>query len=125
MLSTLHNLPDTIIYGNMAAGKIFLNNVLCNLFKSCGKMPLKTLKSILVDFFQPSDITVVKKLLHEQTKLLEMLEHSTKLLYIADWRGGEGYHLQAIVHSVFTLIAAIKGALARNVTTYFGSDLKD
>jgi len=40
-------------------------------FGIAGKMPLKTLKSISRWFFQPNDITVAKKLLHEQTKLLE------------------------------------------------------
>jgi hypothetical protein len=71
----------------MATDKLDLNDVLCYLFNSSGKMTLKTIKSILVEFFQPSDITVAKKLLHEQVKALEC---STNLPYIADRRGGEG-----------------------------------
>ena len=49
----------------MEARKLVLCDTLCCLFINLDKMPLKPLKSVLLDYYQPSEFSAAKTLLLE------------------------------------------------------------
>ena len=81
-LSTLISTPlqstselELGIYGNMADVRLLLSRPLCFLVSKFGKIESKCLKSILMEFFDPADISTAKKQLLEDIISMKLDEN--------------------------------------------------
>ena len=81
-LSTLISTPlqstselELGIYGNMVDVRLLLSRPLCFLVSKFGKIESKCLKSILMEFFDPADISTAKKQLLEDIISMKLDEN--------------------------------------------------
>ena len=85
----------------MAPRELVLCDTLCCLFTNLDKMELKPLKSVLLDYYQPSELSAAKTLLLEHAKLLEK---SDSLPHIPACRREGGSTAIKDVDDMFTIV---------------------
>ena len=86
---------------NMAAAALVLCNPLCFLLSKYRNLPLKVLKSALIDFYEPAALSNAKKQLFEDLKTISFTE---KPPAVPERRGGEMRTINEI-DDIFVLIA--------------------
>ena len=99
----------------MATAALVLCNPLCFLFSRYNRLPLKVLKSALIDFYDPVAISNAKRQLLEDMKSANFSE---KLPHVPERRGGETHTVNE-VEDIFVLIAFLdERKLVSNLPLY-------